>query len=380
MVQCTEEDTAAWMGWIHVANALINLAAVVGMIGSGLLLRACLQEGQRSILGRLVTWVAVADLSLNVWSYVTPWIWNHSLLMRPVVSWCGLFIPVQRVLQLWVAILPAGIALAILLALVKLPRALKWMRIAPAASLPLAILLNLGAILDHSRFMYIANGRPQAFCGVLLQPKEWAASLFSFPIEILGIFTLIFVIHLYGVWRVQKLSPAGVAKRAFNCASRFLLAFVAAWFVAAGFLLFSSFGEWVAGESCTLHVVLPSLQDFFIALSGFFNFLAYKGASLQEDSRQGRVVTFGRPELVTFGRQDVVQLLDPPEETETWALLWSFDESSPPRWFTEADRQGGSQSSFDDSSSSDTQSQVRGIGSNELPTVSWTHGEQKPSS
>lgn len=380
MVQCTEEDYAAWMGWIDVANALISLAAVVGMIGSGLLLRTCLQEGQRSILGRLVTWVAVADLSVNVWVYVTSWIGNRSLLLRPVLSGCWWYIPVQRVLQLWSALLPAGIALAILLALVKLPRALKWMRFAPAASLPLAILLNLGAILDHSRFRYFANGRPQAFCGFTMSLKELAASSFSFPIEILGIFIMIFVIHLYGVWKVQKLSPAGVAKRAFNSASRFLLAFVAAWFVTVGYVLVASNGEWLADESCALKVVLPSLQDFFMALSGFFNFLAYRGASLQDGSRQGRVVSFGRPELVTFGRQDVVQLLDPSEETETWALLWSFDESSPPRWFTEADRQGGSQSSLDDSSSSDTQSQVRGIGSNELPTVSWTHSEQKPSS
>ena len=48
----------------------INLAGLCGMVGSSLLLRECLRTDMgQSLLGRLVAWMAVADLSINIWYF-----------------------------------------------------------------------------------------------------------------------------------------------------------------------------------------------------------------------------------------------------------------------------------------------------------------------
>lgn len=219
------------------------------MVGSGLLLRACLEEDKRSILGRLVMWMAVADLSVNTWTYVPCWIVNRTLFMTPVVPWCWLFAPVQRTLQLWSATLPSGVALAVLLALLKLPSLVKWMHFVPAASLPAAILLNVGVYMHSSSFQYMADGEPQAYCSFNYAGDDPPLFvIYSFGIEVLCIFTVISATHLFGLWKLKKSAPGGVTRRAFNSASRFLLAFVAAWLASVVYALTIFCNKWLNNE------------------------------------------------------------------------------------------------------------------------------------
>lgn len=295
-------------------NVAINVAGVLGIAGSCLLLRG-LRGWSNSIFQQLVTWLAVADLLGSLWYFVPSWISNHSLLMKPWVTWCGPWLPVLKLLELWSAVLAVNIAWGILFALLKLHRPLELLRFAPLASAPTAALLGLGYLLNLGDFDVVENPVGKA-CGV---EKNFLGYIFG--IEMVGMFLLILGVHVFGVVMLWERSPLSSIKRAFGSASSFLVAFLLAWSATVVYLALFWLGGWArettlpCGVYATQSLVLPALQDIGCALSGLFNFFAFRRLGL----KQTRVVLFLEPDLDC---PDVAANGSPQEaEEEVWRIF-----------------------------------------------------------
>lgn len=308
---------------LNSAGAVIlNASGLLGLISSAALLRAAFRSSQRkSSLGLLVMTLAFADLTINSWYFIPSWIINYGdWRIRPAVSWCWIYEPVQRLLQLWSAVLAAMIALGLLLILLRLPKPLQWLRFGPLLSLPLAAVLALDFLLYPLLWESVATPWQQV-CGYVnyYSPDAVGRQIHIYVAETMAIFVFLLSVHLYGMCRLRRMSPRAVAKRAFSATSRYILAFLFAWSGSAFFELFAA--NWDVGnclERGLQAIVLPDMQNTLMALGGFFNFLAYRTLSH----------TFLRQQVTTF-EQGIIERDEAKLEEEAMALIsasfWSVE-------------------------------------------------------
>lgn len=293
---------------------MIAAAGLLSMAASSLLFLLCIYgRSYRAILGRLVTVLAIADLATNCWIFIPNWIKNGSLHFDP--SWvdnCAVWIGGVRLLQVWSIVLAASIAVAILLALWKWNTLLDKMRWAPVASVPLACALNLGYLVAPS---YKAQSDPYPF--PYCESTNAAALIFAG--ELLGTFAVLGAVHIFGIIKMQEHSPGSVVRRAWQSASRYLLAFLAtnACYVIS---VMSKQFKFLALWSCTSWWWHNVRISFYVS-AGLFNLLAFGGFTCKD---RLRVVTFGGTEERSFassGRSPTRSPCRDSEARHSWQKL-----------------------------------------------------------
>lgn len=279
---------------VNQVETFTTVSGLVGIGGSSLLLLICLCKGQyRSdlVLGRLVLLLALSDLLANLWLFGPNWIQNRRLSLNPCVPWCGWWLGGVRFLQAWSVVLSAGIALAVLFALLKKPDSVQRFRHFPAVSIPIAFVLNLNYVF-YPAYLPSDEGqfRPDAYC---VSPD---ASQDTFEGLLIVIFFAVWAVHCFGIIEMRKHSPGSVVRRAYKCASRYLVAFLLSYgpyvvtrlLLEAQILRTNSCGFWWAQH----------VRDMCYIAAGFFNLIAYQAVRIQEIAQS--VVTFGGSEEHTF--------------------------------------------------------------------------------
>lgn len=284
-------------------NTIVSVAALIGIVGSSLLLlySFCMRrKHHKSILGRMVACLALVDLTLNIWVLLPVWVYQGGIALSAAnfVPWCGPWIFVARLLSFWSMLLALSIALSVLMALLKRAIPIQIQKLSPLLCLPLAALLNLGFLIHPATPQGLSDPRT-SYCSA---PEADMA----LTIELGVMFTIILFVHVFGVIWTWKHSPNSVVRRLYISARGFLLAFLASNVLGA-----ITFPMDAAGVSCTMQLALVCARDSFLLLNGFFNFLAFRGVAAQHSA--SGVVTFGEAELLT-------------PQAEQFMLLWTIPE------------------------------------------------------
>lgn len=277
--------------WLLVLlDVAVNVAGLVGLVSSLLLLRKSLCGAQRdSVLGRLVTWLAAADIMLGCWTFIPPWI--EKPLSSPTVANCpGWYVATLRWLQLWSAALSACISLAILFALQRWPAGVKSLRFAPVVSLVLAVVVSLQYYVTSD--VFTDHTLPEIVCD-----REQSVFFALLGLLFLGVVS----VHIYGVVKLREVSPGSVVKRAFSSASRYMLAFFVTWFIpATGSSLLGLFPHLESALlDCSQRWVATIIVYTMVSLNGFFNLVAYQQVAVHCAS-QAPAVVFGNAEALSF--------------------------------------------------------------------------------
>lgn len=272
---------------LAIAHTVVDVSAGLGIVGSVTLLWLCLRRHhaqRRSVLGRLVVFVALADLATGLWLFTPNLVANGIISVNPLHNfqeWCGYWIAGLRFLQFYSALLAASIALSIMFALLQLPHFVMCLRLAPGFIIPIAVALTVPYIATPAGYQY-------ALLDPDCSPTQLSESIFEwFLIALIIGMTIILAIGLHVL---RRWSPESVVKRAFFAAARFIIAFLTSWSIYCLQLLI----DWsVPSEDPCLRWVLRYGHRVYV-LNGLFNLLAYRVVPVLEG--EPRVVTFGAAE------------------------------------------------------------------------------------
>lgn len=286
-LQCAVVLTHNVESWFFMA---VNLSSCVGMVASAALLWLAVRNKQRKpLLQRLVLWIAVVDLVMNIENSVPKWVqhdkfdfWKdgsvHNVGSAPL---CGLWMGTLRLLQLWSVLIAASIALAMLFAANRKHGLLKLLRHAPLLALPIALCLNA---------TYVVKLPPQTEVGERADCDPtggvWG-KVFAF--ELITVFLLIAAMHTAAYHHTRSCSPGSVTRRAFGDVTGFLFAFFLTWALPC----LDIFVRHTFDPNPGCDWVRFQLQQITGDLSGLFNLIAYWQVSTRPS---GSAVTFGQAE------------------------------------------------------------------------------------
>lgn len=273
---------------VSAAQTTMTVAGLVSMGASTVLLVRSRQDGRaQSVLGRLVTLLAVADLWCTLWLFVPNWLRNGSFTLNPCVEWCGVWLGGVRLLQVWSVVLSAAMTLAVLLVLMKKPVAVEALRCAGVATLPVAALLNIFYFIQPAT---LDTSGPDYYCDSPTISKTF------FEGTLCCSFLFVVVAFLRGILQVRRDDPGAVTRRFFPAVSSYMLAFILSWgpYVLTRILL--SLG--VLEENSCPHWYAQHVRDVCYVMNGVFNGLAFELTVWNLQARQ--VVTFGATETRSF--------------------------------------------------------------------------------